>query len=131
MDRHRDEIMTHCVEMFYTTIGLVPNKRRTQDQVKARASIAMALLDYGIQGQVAQAVGKDRSTIAHMKRNHKDWLLYWEGYKNMYEIAFRITRKILGKQSASEQLNNINDRIKFLQEEKKSLENQLNEPIAI
>lgn len=131
MDRYRDDAMVHCADMFYSTIGLIKNKSRTQDQVKARAALAVSMLDYGIQEQVAAVIGKNRSTVAHMKRNHGDWLLYWKGYKDLYETAFRISKKILGKQSSNEQLNNINERIRFLEEEKQILENQLNTQIEL
>jgi hypothetical protein len=131
MDRHRDNAMDHCADMFYSTIGLVKNKSRTQDQVKARAALAVSMLDYGIQEQVAAVIGKNRSTVAHMKRNHGDWLLYWKGYKDLYETAFRISKKILGKQSCSEHINNINEKIRFLEAEKEILESQLNTQIEL
>jgi len=126
MDRYRDEAMAHCADMYYSTIGLVPNTSRTQDQVRARSALAMAMLDYGIQDQVASVIGKDRSTVAHVKRNHPDWLIYWKDYRGLYEVAFGIARKVLGRQSSNEKLININERIRFLQEEKQILENQLN-----
>ena len=126
MDRYRDEAMKHCADMYYSTIGLTPNKTRQQDQVKARAALAVAMLDYGIQDQVASVIGKDRSTVAHMKRNHGDWLLYWKGYRDLHETAFGIARQVLGRQGAKEKIKNINERIDFLQSEKENLEKQLN-----
>ena len=126
MDGYRNEAMIHCADMYYSTIGLVRNETRQQDQVKARAALAVAMLDYGIQEQVASVVGKNRSTVAHMKRNHGDWLIYWKDYRGLHEVAFGIARKVLGRQSSSEKLANINERLRFLQEEKQILENQLN-----
>jgi hypothetical protein len=126
MDRYRDEAMAHCADMYYSTIGLVPNNTRQQDQVKARSALAVAMLDYGIQDQVASVIGKDRSTVAHIKRNHGDWLMYWKGYRDLYETAFGIARKALGNQGAKEKIKNINERIDFLQSEKENLEKQLN-----
>ena len=126
MDGYRNEAMIHCADMYYSTIGLVRNETRQQDQVKARAALAVAMLDYGIQEQVASVVGKNRSTVAHMKRNHGDWLMYWKGYRDLHETAFGIARKVLGRQGASEKIKNINERIDFLTEEKENLEKQLN-----
>jgi len=126
MDRYRNEAMLHCADMYYSTIGLAPNTSRAQDQVRARSALAMALVDYGIQDQVASVIGKDRSTVSHIKRNHPDWLIYWKDYRGLYETASGIARKVLGKQGASEKIKNINERIDFLQSEKEDLEKQLN-----
>jgi hypothetical protein len=49
-----------------------------------------------------------------------------KGYRDLYETAFGLTRRLLARQSSEEKLININLRIKSLQEEKQKLENQLN-----
>lgn len=119
--------MLSAIETYYTSIGVRPDNTRKSDQVKARNAIGVALLQWAdTQQEVAEVLGRDRSTIAHMMLNHSDNLDYWKGYKEMYETASMIVDNRLSASSKADKLADITKKIHLLEQEAALLRNELN-----
>jgi len=119
--------MLSAIETYYTSIGVRPDNTRTSDQVKARNAIGCALLQWAdTQQEVADVLGRDRSTVAHMMLNHHDNLDYWKGYKELYETATMIVDNRLSASSKADKLAEITNKIYILEQEAAMLRNELN-----
>jgi predicted XRE-type DNA-binding protein len=120
-------LMLSAIETYYTSIGVHPDDSRKADQVKARNAIGVALLHWAdTQQEVAEVLGRDRSTIAHMMINHSDNLEYWKGYKDMYETATMIVNNRLSASSKADKLASLTNKIYMLEKEAALLRNELN-----
>ena len=122
----KTETMRACADAFYSAINLAPNQSRRQEQVKARSALCKAFEPYAVQEEIAVVLGKDRSTLCHALRQHDAWVATWEGYEDKYTIAKEIIDRRMASVSIKGRINGIQNRITFLEEEKRELENQIN-----
>jgi hypothetical protein len=124
---NRQLLMRSAVESYYKAIGLVPDESRTATQVKARNAICVALLQWANnQQEVADLIGRDRSTVAHMMINHEDNMQYFKGYSDLYEKARLIVDSRMSTTSKADRLADICNKIFLLEQEAAILRNELN-----
>ena len=83
------------------------------------------------QQEVAEMLGRDRSTIAHMNIEHEDNLEHWSGYKNLFEYASLIVDSRMSTSSTAEKLSEITNRIFILEKEATRLRKELEEKLKI
>jgi len=123
---NRKLLMLSAIETYYAAIGMVPDDSRRADQVKARNAIAVALIQWADnQQEVAEVLGRDRSTVAHMTINHDDNLKFWKGYESLYEKAKLIVDNRLSATSKADRLANLTNQIYILEQECAVLRNEL------
>jgi len=103
----------------HEALGIKDNDKfvnsRKDKYAQTRAAVAVAMLEYRTTYEIADAIGRDRSTISYYKSNHKDNLLHWEGYKQAYEIVEPITNSILRDELVKDKLKYIDEQISQLQ----------------
>lgn len=124
---HNRKLLMHsAVETYYAAIGVIPDDSRRADQVKARNAIGVALSHWADnQQEVAEVLGRDRSTVAHMTINHADNLQFWKGYEDLYEKAKLIVDNRLSATSKADRLANLTNQIYILEQECAILRNEL------
>ena len=124
---NRQLLMLSAVDSYYAAIGMQPDESRKSEQVRARNAIGVALLQWADnQEQVANILGRDRSTVAHMMINHDNNLKYWKGYAELYDKAKLIVDNRLSASSKADKLADITNKIYLLEQEAALLRNELN-----
>ena len=122
----RQGLMKSSVNRFYRAIDLEPNDTRKSIQVKARTAIGVALMTWAKnQWEVAEALGRDRSTVAHYGIKHENNLLYWDGYSEMYDTALLITEHRMSQLAIPQKLEKLAEKLALLQSEYTLLKSQL------
>lgn len=120
-------LMKSAVSSYYSSIEMIPDDSRKAEQVKARNAIAVALLQWADnQQEVADILGRDRSTVAHMMLNHEENLKYFKGYSDLYDRAKFIVDNRLSASSKADKLADITNKIYLLEQEAALLRNELN-----
>ena len=87
MKRSVSDIMEDASRDYYFTIGVERNNSRDHNQACARAALGTALAPHGTSTEVAGVIDRDRSTISHYTKNHRDNMDFWEMYSGMYKVA--------------------------------------------
>lgn len=124
---NKNLLMQSAVSSYYSSIEMIPDDTRKSDQVKARNAIAVALMHWANnQQEVADILGRDRSTVAHMLLNHNENLKYYKGYAELYERAKFIVDNRLSASSKADKLADITNKIYLLEQEAALLRNELN-----
>ena len=121
-----DEELKAIIEDYYVALGFEYNGRsRESHQVKARAALMSALAEHRKVSHVGKAFGKDHATVIHHKSKHDGNLMYWDGYKENYEIAKRMCDYTLRYRTIQGKLRRINEEIRRLE----SIKNKLTEKL--
>ena len=119
--------MLSSIESYYSAIAMIPDGSRRAEQVMARNAIAVALSSWADnQQEVAEVLGRDRSTIAHMLLGHEDNLQFWDGYADLHKMAVMIVDNRLSASSKADKLASITNKIHILEQEAALLRNELN-----
>lgn len=125
---NRKLLMQSAVESYYAAIGMIPSNSREASQVKARNAVGVALLHWADnQQEVAEVLGRDRSTIAHMHINHDDNLKFWKGYDELYDKAQMIVDNRMATTNKAQRLADLTNKIYILEQEVAILRNELNQ----
>jgi len=99
----------------HEALGIKDNDKfvnsRKDKYAQTRAAIAVAMLEYRTTFEIADAIGRDRSTISYYKSNHSDNLIHWEGYNKIYETCNPIVNSILRYELVKDKLKYIDDQI--------------------
>jgi len=113
---------------YYHILGLVPNKSRKAEQVKARAAMMTAMRQNGLKlHHIAEIFGSDHSTVVHHTRKHESNLRFWDGYEHKYTIASGLCGVSIRNKAIKWKIRNLNATIKRLSGIKENLEKQLNQ----
>jgi len=124
---NRKLLMQSAIDTYYSSIGVIPKDTRETTQVKARNAIGVALLQWADgQQEVAEMLGRDRSTIAHMYIGHEDNLKFWKGYSEMYEKATMIVDNRMSTTNKAQRLADLTNKISMLEQEAAILRTELN-----
>jgi len=124
---NRKLLMLSSIESYYSAIAMIPDGSRRAEQVMARNAIAVALSSWADnQQEVAEVLGRDRSTIAHMLLGHEDNLQFWDGYADLHKMAVMIVDNRLSASSKADKLASITNKIHILEQEATLLRNELN-----
>lgn len=124
---NRRLLMQSAIESYYKAIGLEPKDSREASQVKARNAICVALMTWAKnQEEVAELIGRERSTVAHMVLNHEENIRFFKGYEGLYEKAKLIVDARMSTTNKADKLASICNKIYLLEEEASILRKELN-----
>lgn len=70
------------------TLEAIRSKTRVQEYVLARSVLGIMLNEIGCSlTRAGEIINRDHATILHYKRKHSENLLYYSGYKKLYEYC--------------------------------------------
>tara|TARA_R110000822_G_scaffold401_15_gene1847 strand:+ start:2746 stop:3207 length:462 start_codon:yes stop_codon:yes gene_type:complete len=102
------DVLKEVRDNYYHEINIARGDGQTTPQVKARAAFAVALMSIGvIQETTAKVVGRDRSTMSHYSRMHRDNLVFWPDYKMIFDTALKFTSEFDARQGNESKLLNL------------------------
>ena len=125
----KEYLVEEIISEVYSALDIPRNKSRKTIYTQARAAIAMALNKYFLQLPIASALGIDRSVVSYYKSKHEDNLKHWGGYSKAYKTAESIADskayfevRHVSIKKATEEIEKLEKRLKYLRIEKKDLE---------
>ena len=125
----KEYLVEEIISETYSALEMPRNKSRKTIYAQARAAIAMALNKYFLQLPISSALGIDRSVVSYYKSKHEDNLKHWGGYSKVYNTAEGIADsktyveiRHVGIEKATEEIEKLEKRLKYLRVEKKDLE---------
>ena len=125
----KEYLIEEIISETYSALEMPRNKSRKTIHAQARAAIAMALNKYFLQLPIASALGIDRSVVSYYKSKHDINLKHWGGYSKIYNKAEDVADskaylevRHVGIKKATEEIERLEKRLKYLRIEKKELE---------
>ena len=110
----RKDAISQAAKQACDALGFKPGKSRLQRTVQKRMAIAMAMKPYCSHHEIAEVLLRDRSVIYHYLTKHNDYIKYWDGYKELYELAEENITDILGDFDLKQKIDKLENQIERL-----------------
>jgi len=111
----KEYLIEEIVSETYEKLDVPRDRSRITDRAQTRAAVGQALSVHFNHSQIAKSLKIDRTTVSHYKRNHKENLNHWIGYKNKYEVAEYITKNKVYLDVSEISIESVKEQIKNLQ----------------
>jgi IS30 family transposase len=98
-----------------------------QTTVQKRMAIAMAMKPYCSHYEIAEVLHRDRSVIYHYLTKHDDYIQYWDGYKQFYEMAKIAVVDVLADYDIKQKVSELEDQIERLLKARNKIKKKLEE----
>ena len=115
--------MQSILKEYYHVIGLIPDKSRQQEQVKARAAMMAAMRQFKLTTtEIASVFGSDHSTVCYHSSKHESNMDHWPGYSRNFIAAARLCNETMRQNAMQSKLKYVNNQLTKLNRVKKNLE---------
>jgi len=115
--------MQSILKEYYHVIGVIPNKSRHQEQVKARAAMMTAMRQFKITATaIANVFGSDHSTVCYHCKKHESNMEHWPGYRRYFIAAARLCNETMKYKAMQSKLKYVNAQLTRFNRMKKDLE---------
>tara|TARA_R100001015_G_C4449243_1_gene39970 strand:+ start:105 stop:491 length:387 start_codon:yes stop_codon:yes gene_type:complete len=123
----RKEVVSQAAKQACDALGFTPGKCRMQTTVQKRMAIAMAMKPYCSHNEIAEVLHRDRSVIYHYLTKHDDYMQYWDGYKQFYEMAKIAVVDVLADYDIKQKVSELEDQIERLLKARNKIKKKLEE----
>ncbi len=115
--------MQSIIQEYYHVIGIIPNKSRHQEQVKARAAMMCAMRQFKLSTtDIGKVFDTDHSTVCHHARKHQANMDHWPGYRRNFIAAARLCNETMKNKVMQSKLRYVNAQLSRYSKMKKDLE---------
>lgn len=114
-----------AVAEAYDALNMAPVNSRKIAHVKVRAAIGCSLVNFMTEEEAGQALGKNRCTVIHHRRNHLDNIRYWNGYAEIFKTVDDVIRASFKGSTRRSRIVSTEAKIDFFMKEIESLKASL------
>jgi len=119
--KNNSEVIEKIVKNVHCIVGIPMINTRRHPHSQLRAAIAMALTPRFNSIEISKSLKRDRTAVSYYKRTHDANLVYWENYKQFYNIAEEQVAYASDVESDKSELEVIDRKIDLLLEQRKKL----------
>lgn len=88
-----ENLINEYVDRMYVAMEATNTNRKKREQVQSRAAIICTLNKVSGTYAISKSLNVHRSNITYHSKKHESNLVWWEGYKEKYDICMEVLAK--------------------------------------